>query len=135
MNAQTNKKRRPVKQYDSLADLMADKKRAAELAKRSHHNSVRYSHGNVKSLKPEDVLVKYNDRRRTGKTARERASGEANQRYQNRLNRSKYSQPNNSLTNKNDSMAGRDEASKMFSEYCGSCNGKRTRAIRAAAEA
>lgn len=126
----TNSKRRVTKQYNSLADALADKAKQRDAARRSRHHSVSASNANVKDLTPEEFAAKYSKRRRTGKTARERASGEANQRYQNRVNRAKYNHA--SLTSK-DAIAGRDEASRLFSEYCGSCNGKKTRAIRAAA--
>lgn len=108
MNATTNNIKRRVKQYDSLADLYADKEKQALLLRNSHHHNVRNSNANVRVMKHEDVLVKYNKRRRTGKTDRERISGEAKQRFSNRTQRS------------------------ANPPVYDSCNGKKTRAIRKA---
>lgn len=127
-----------TRQYETVGEALDARKEHFRSLQDAHlegantrkHRNIRYAHKPFETLTPEEFSAKYYKRcHRNGKTDRERAWHSEHNRHKNRENRAQYTRWCSSYDSNNASTA---TAVAKFSEFCGSCNGKRTRALKRA---
>jgi hypothetical protein len=127
-----------TRQYDTVGEAIDARNEHFRSLQDAHlaaastrkHRNVRYAHKPFEVLKPEEFAAKYYVRcHRGGKTERERARHSDNNRRKNRENRASYTRW---CASSDSDRASTSQAITKFSEFCGSCNGKRTRALKRA---
>lgn len=115
-------------EYNTLAEALEANALRHKGAATRKAEAIKDRHKPVKLLSEETMNVKYRRCHRAGKTARYRANGGEHNRHNNRTSRASYTRWCSDHASHAASTA---TAVAKFSEYCGSCNGKKTRALRA----
>jgi hypothetical protein len=127
-----------TRQYETVGEAIDARKEHFRSLQEAHlegantrkHRNVRHAHKPFEPLDPEEFAAKYHKRcHRFGKTDRERRAHAASNRFKNRESRSEYTRW---CSDHGSHLASTAAAVAKFSELCGSCNGKRTRALKRA---
>jgi hypothetical protein len=127
-----------TKQYATVGEALDARNSHVRTLQEAHlegantrkHRNIRYAHKPFEKLSPDEFREKYYVRcHRGGKTSRERGRHADANRQKNRAARAQYPKWCSDHASASASTA---TAVAKFSEFCGSCNGKRTRSLKRA---